>query len=132
MNVTNKLSAESNGLGLHFPTSSKFKLSSKFSKLSSSEIQTIKTLITGYRESAAFLSRSAEELETLINDSYETNEWNLLFSNWIFNFFKLKTLLLLCMLAMLSDFINKKFGVNFTYFLILRILFRSIKLSFNF
>lgn len=66
--------ALSNDIGPYFSPSSKLKLSSKFSKLSSTEIQTIKTLITGYRESAAFLSRSAEELETLINDSYESTE----------------------------------------------------------
>lgn len=47
---------------------SKFKLSSQLSKLSASEIQTVKSLITSYRESAAFLSRSADELEQLIND----------------------------------------------------------------
>ncbi len=63
-----------NGIEPYFSVSSKLKLSSKFSKLSSPEIQTIKSLIIGYRESAAFLSRSAEELEILINDSYELTE----------------------------------------------------------
>jgi hypothetical protein len=48
--------------------SSKLKFS-KFSKLNSAEIQTIKTLINSYKESAAFLSRSAEELEQLIGES---------------------------------------------------------------
>lgn len=51
--------------------SSKFKLSSKLSKLSSSEIQTVKSLINSYRESAAFLSRSADELEQIINEINE-------------------------------------------------------------
>ncbi|RNA36594.1 nucleolar 4-like isoform X1 [Brachionus plicatilis] len=51
--------------------SSKFKLSSKLSKLSSSEIQTVKSLINSYRESAAFLSRSADELEQIINEISE-------------------------------------------------------------
>ena len=50
------------------PTS-KLKLSTKFSKLNSAEIQTIKTLINSYKESAAFLSRSAEELEQLIGET---------------------------------------------------------------
>lgn len=35
-------------------------------KLSSSEITAVKQLVTGYRESAAFLLRSAEELEQLL------------------------------------------------------------------
>ena len=48
--------------------SSKLKFS-KFSKLNTAEIQTIKTLINSYKESAAFLSRSAEELEQLIGES---------------------------------------------------------------
>ena len=48
--------------------SSKLKFS-KFSKLNSAEVQTIKTLINSYKESAAFLSRSAEELEQLIGES---------------------------------------------------------------
>ncbi|CAF0959787.1 unnamed protein product [Brachionus calyciflorus] len=51
--------------------SSKFKLSSKLSKLSSTEIQTVKSLINSYRESAAFLSRSADELEQLINEYHD-------------------------------------------------------------
>jgi hypothetical protein len=49
--------------------SSKLKLSSKFSKLNSTEVQTIKNLINSYKESAAFLSRSAEELEQLIGET---------------------------------------------------------------
>ena len=68
-----KASNVTNGINSYFSTSSKLKLSSKFSKLSSSEIQTIKSLINGYKESAAFLSRSAEELESLINDSSEND-----------------------------------------------------------
>lgn len=52
-------------------SSSKLKLSSKFSKLNGSEIQTIKNLISSYKESAAFLSRSAEELEQLISEFSE-------------------------------------------------------------
>lgn len=51
--------------------SSKFKLSNKLSKLSHSEIQTVKSLINSYRESAAFLSRSADELEQIINEINE-------------------------------------------------------------
>ena len=42
-----------------------FPLSSK-NQLSSTEITTIKQLIAGYRESAAFLYRSADELEQLL------------------------------------------------------------------
>lgn len=61
-----------NGIANSQSASSKFKLSSKFSKLSSSEAQTIKNLISSYRESAAFLTRSADELEQLINESYES------------------------------------------------------------
>jgi len=62
----------SNGLAPYF-TAPKFKLGSKFSRLSVSEIQTIRSLITGYRESAAFLNRSAEELEALIYCSHSTD-----------------------------------------------------------
>ena len=47
---------------------SKIKSSNQLSKLNPSEIQTIKNLIKSYRESAAFLSRSAEELEQLIGE----------------------------------------------------------------
>jgi hypothetical protein len=61
-----------NGMANSPLTSSKFKLSNKFSKLSSSEAQTIKNLMSSYRESAAFLTRSADELEQLINESYES------------------------------------------------------------
>lgn len=35
-------------------------------KLNSSEINAVRQLVTGYRESAAFLLRSADELETLL------------------------------------------------------------------
>lgn len=35
-------------------------------KLSSAEMAAVRQLITGYRESAAFLLRSADELETLL------------------------------------------------------------------
>lgn len=35
-------------------------------KLNSSEITAVRQLVTGYRESAAFLLRSADELETLL------------------------------------------------------------------
>eukprot|EP00795_Rhopilema_esculentum_P007547 gene7547-13332_t len=38
-------------------------------KLSSSEISAVRQLITGYRESAAFLYRSADELENLLRQS---------------------------------------------------------------
>lgn len=66
---TNKSSQSSNS-DSYFSTS-KLKLSSKLSKLNGAEIQTIKSLITSYRESAAFLSRSAEELEQLIGEMCE-------------------------------------------------------------
>lgn len=70
INKFNRLT-DSNNIDSYFSASSKLKLSNKFSKLSPSEVQTIKSLITGYKESAAFLNRSAEELEALINHSYE-------------------------------------------------------------
>ena len=59
-----------NGLGsslLASSATSKLKLS-KFSQLTPTEIQTIKTLVNGYKESAAYLLRSADELEQLIGD----------------------------------------------------------------
>ncbi|XP_060602457.1 nucleolar protein 4-like isoform X2 [Ruditapes philippinarum] len=48
------------------PTDLSMKKSSSKNQLSSSEITTIKQLISGYRESAAFLYRSADELEQLL------------------------------------------------------------------
>lgn len=48
------------------PTDLSMKKSSSKNQLSSSEISTIKQLISGYRESAAFLYRSADELEQLL------------------------------------------------------------------
>ncbi|CAH1772541.1 unnamed protein product [Owenia fusiformis] len=57
-----------NGLPVSGPTDLSIKKSQASSKtqLNSSEIATIKQLIAGYRESAAFLYRSADELETLL------------------------------------------------------------------
>lgn len=49
-------------------SSIKLKLNGKFSKLNTSELQTVKNLINSYRESAAFLTRSAEELEQIVNE----------------------------------------------------------------
>ncbi|XP_077991361.1 nucleolar protein 4-like [Glandiceps talaboti] len=53
------------------PTDLSMKKSSNTSKpqLNASEVQTIKQLIAGYRESAAFLLRSADELEQLLLQS---------------------------------------------------------------
>lgn len=48
------------------PTDLSLKKNSSKNQLSSSEITTIKQLIAGYRESAAFLYRSADELEQLL------------------------------------------------------------------
>ncbi|KAL5022118.1 hypothetical protein ScPMuIL_001273 [Solemya velum] len=48
------------------PTDLSMKKSNSKNQLSSSEIATIKQLIAGYRESAAFLYRSADELEQLL------------------------------------------------------------------
>lgn len=48
------------------PTDLSMKKQSSKNQLSSSEISTIKQLISGYRESAAFLYRSADELEQLL------------------------------------------------------------------
>ncbi|WAR22781.1 NOL4L-like protein [Mya arenaria] len=48
------------------PTDLSMKKQSSKSQLSSSEVSTIKQLISGYRESAAFLYRSADELEQLL------------------------------------------------------------------
>lgn len=42
---------------------------SKASSLSTTEMSTIRQLISGYRESATFLYRSADELEQLISHS---------------------------------------------------------------
>jgi len=66
-------SAKQLGEAAPYFTAPKFKLGSKFSRLSGSEIQTIRSLISGYRESAAFLNRSAEELEALIYCSHSTD-----------------------------------------------------------
>jgi N-acetylglutamate synthase-like GNAT family acetyltransferase len=38
-------------------------------QLTSNDVQSIKNLILSYKESAAFLHRSAEELDQLINSS---------------------------------------------------------------
>jgi hypothetical protein len=65
-NVTSSISS-------YILSSSKLKLNSKFSKLSPADIQTIKGLINGYRESAAFLNRTVEELEQLLNESTEND-----------------------------------------------------------
>lgn len=46
----------------------RLKLNGKFSKLSASELLSVKNLINSYRESAAFLTRSAEELEQIVNE----------------------------------------------------------------
>lgn len=43
--------------------------SGKSSSLTATEIATIRQLISGYRESATFLYRSADELEQLISQS---------------------------------------------------------------
>lgn len=51
-----------------FNSSIKLKLNGKLSKMSTSELQTVRNLINSYRESAAFLTRSAEELEQIVND----------------------------------------------------------------
>ncbi|KAL4235645.1 Nucleolar protein 4 [Mactra antiquata] len=48
------------------PTDLSMKKSSPKNQLSASEVSTIKQLISGYRESAAFLYRSADELEQLL------------------------------------------------------------------
>lgn len=48
------------------PTDLSMKKQSSKSQLSAGEIATIKQLIGGYRESAAFLYRSADELEQLL------------------------------------------------------------------
>ncbi|XP_076441025.1 nucleolar protein 4-like [Babylonia areolata] len=48
------------------PTDLSMKKSSSKSTLSATEVTTIKQLIAGYRESAAFLYRSADELEQLL------------------------------------------------------------------
>jgi len=48
------------------PTDLSLKKNSSKNQLSSTEITTIKQLIAGYRESAAFLYRSADELEQLL------------------------------------------------------------------
>lgn len=48
------------------PTDLSMKKQSSKNQLSSSEVATIKQLISGYRESAAFLYRSADELEQLL------------------------------------------------------------------
>lgn len=55
-------------ISVQFSNASKIKSSNQLSKLNPSEIQTIKNLIRSYRESASFLSRSAEELEQLIGE----------------------------------------------------------------
>lgn len=57
-----------------FNSSIKFKLNGKFSKLTHTELQSMKNLITSYRESAAFLCRSADELEGILSEcSSSTN-----------------------------------------------------------
>ena len=48
------------------PTDLSMKKQSSKNQLSASEVATIKQLIGGYRESAAFLYRSADELEQLL------------------------------------------------------------------
>ena len=48
------------------PTDLSMKKSNSKNQLSASEVATIKQLIAGYRESAAFLYRSADELEQLL------------------------------------------------------------------
>lgn len=48
------------------PTDLSMKKQTSKNQLSSSEVSTIKQLISGYRESAAFLYRSADELEQLL------------------------------------------------------------------
>lgn len=54
----------------NFPLSAPTDLSMKrpilAHKLNSAEITAVKQLVTGYRESAAFLMRSADELENLL------------------------------------------------------------------
>jgi hypothetical protein len=54
-------------------SSYKLKLGNKASKLTSAEIQTTKTLINCYKESAAYLNRTVEELEQLLNESIEND-----------------------------------------------------------
>ena len=49
-------------------TNNKIK-SLKFGQLTSTDVHSIKSLITSYRESASFLNRSADELDQLINSS---------------------------------------------------------------
>ena len=53
-------------LSLSGPTDLSMKKNSSKNQLSASEVATIKQLISGYRESAAFLYRSADELEQLL------------------------------------------------------------------
>ena len=53
-------------LYLSGPTDLSMKKNSSKNQLSASEVATIKQLISGYRESAAFLYRSADELEQLL------------------------------------------------------------------
>ena len=53
-------------VSLSGPTDLSMKKNSSKNQLSASEVATIKQLISGYRESAAFLYRSADELEQLL------------------------------------------------------------------
>lgn len=45
-------------------------------KLNAAEILAVRQLVTGYRESAAFLLRSADELEQLLHQQHTTALWN--------------------------------------------------------
>ena len=54
------------------PTSNSSKAGIVSHRLSGVEVSAVRQLITGYRESAAFLLRSAEELESLLALQHQT------------------------------------------------------------